>query len=139
MVRVNLTGVFLCSQAAARVMRAHGGGRIINVASIYGLVGLALHAASPYAATKSGVVGLTRALAVEWAAAGIRVQVIRVLVSDQDRGRPVQGRGRIGESPWVDDQDGAVLVQPDAGMPELGEPHQATIPRAVTVPGWESS
>jgi NAD(P)-dependent dehydrogenase (short-subunit alcohol dehydrogenase family) len=75
-VRVNLTGVFLCSQAAARVMRGHGGGRIINVASIYGLVGPVLHAASPYAATKSGVVGLTRALAIEWAAEGILVNAI---------------------------------------------------------------
>src|SRR5206468_2369655 len=69
-------GVFLCSQAAARVMRGHGGGRIVNVASIYGLVGPALHAASPYAATKSGVVGLTRALAIEWAAEGIRVNAV---------------------------------------------------------------
>ncbi len=43
-IRVDLTGVFLCRQAAARVMRRHGGGRIINMASIYGLVGPVLHA-----------------------------------------------------------------------------------------------
>ncbi|MBI2529217.1 MAG: SDR family oxidoreductase [Candidatus Rokubacteria bacterium] len=75
-IRVDLTGVFLCAQAAARVMRRHGGGRIINMASIYGLVGPVLHAASPYAAAKGGVIGLTRALAVEWAAAGIRVNAV---------------------------------------------------------------
>ncbi len=75
-IRVNLTGVFLCSQAAARVMRRHGGGRIVNVASIYGLVGSAVHAASPYAASKGGVVNLTRALAVEWAKDGIRVNAL---------------------------------------------------------------
>lgn len=75
-IRVNLTGVFLCSQAAARVMRRRGGGRIVNVASIYGLVGSAVHAASPYAASKGGVVNLTRALAVEWANDGIRVNAL---------------------------------------------------------------
>jgi 2-dehydro-3-deoxy-D-gluconate 5-dehydrogenase len=75
-VRVNLTGVFLCSQAAARLMRRHGGGRIINMASIYGLVGSVVHSASPYAATKGGVVNLTRALAVEWAKDGIRVNAL---------------------------------------------------------------
>jgi len=73
---VNLTGVFLCSQAVARVMRRHGGGRIINLASIFGLVGPVLHAATPYATTKGGVISMTRALAVEWARDGIRVTAI---------------------------------------------------------------
>ena len=71
-IRVDLTGVFLCAQAAARVMRRHGGGRIINMASIYGLVGPVLHAASPYAAAVGGMIGLTRAPAVEWGAGGRR-------------------------------------------------------------------
>ena len=73
---VNLTGVFLCSQAVARVMRRLGGGRIINIASIFGLVGPVLHAATPYATTKGGVISMTRALAVEWARDGIRVTAI---------------------------------------------------------------
>lgn len=73
---VNVTGVFLCSQHAARVMRRHGGGRIINIASIFGLVGPVLHSATPYAASKGAVIGMTRALAVEWASDGIRVNAI---------------------------------------------------------------
>jgi NAD(P)-dependent dehydrogenase (short-subunit alcohol dehydrogenase family) len=73
---VNVTGVFLCSQHAARVMRRHGGGRIINIASIFGLVGPVLHAATPYAASKGAVVSLTRALAIEWARDGIRVNAV---------------------------------------------------------------
>ena len=73
---VNVTGVFLCSQHVARVMRRHGGGRIINIASIFGLVGPVLHAATPYAASKGAVISLTRALAIEWARDGIRVNAI---------------------------------------------------------------
>ena len=73
---VNVTGVFLCAQAAARVMRRHGGGRIINIASIFGMVGPVLHQATPYAASKGAVVNMTRALAVEWARDGIRVNAV---------------------------------------------------------------
>jgi 2-deoxy-D-gluconate 3-dehydrogenase len=73
---VNVTGVFLCSQSAARVMRRQGGGRIINVASIFGLVGPVLHSATPYAASKGAVISMTRALAVEWADDGIRVNAL---------------------------------------------------------------
>jgi len=75
-IAVNLTGVLFCAQAGARVMRRHGGGRIINIASIFGLVGPVLHAATPYATTKGGVISMTRALAVEWAGDGIRVTAI---------------------------------------------------------------
>ncbi len=74
--RVNLTGVFLCSQAVGKVMKRMGSGRIINMASIYGQVGVALHPAAAYAASKGAVVNLTRALAVEWAQYGIRVNAI---------------------------------------------------------------
>ena len=73
---VNVTGVFLCSQHAARVMRRHRGGRIINIASIFGLVGPVLHAATPYAASKGAVLSMTRALAIEWADDGIRVNAV---------------------------------------------------------------
>jgi NAD(P)-dependent dehydrogenase (short-subunit alcohol dehydrogenase family) len=86
---VNVTGVFLCSQHAARVMRRHGGGRIVNIASIFGLVGPVLHSATPYAASKGAVISMTRALAVEWAADGIRVNAIAptYVRTDMTRGR----------------------------------------------------
>lgn len=73
---VNLTGVFLCSQAVGRSMIRHGGGAIVNVASIYGEVGNPLLGTVAYAASKGGVVNLTRALAVEWARYGIRVNAV---------------------------------------------------------------
>jgi len=76
-VEVNLTGVFLCAQAAARQMIAGGhGGRIINIASILGAVASQPLAASAYAATKGAVINLTRDLAVHWAPKGILVNAI---------------------------------------------------------------
>jgi NAD(P)-dependent dehydrogenase (short-subunit alcohol dehydrogenase family) len=73
---VNLTGVFLCSQAVGRGMIRQGGGAIVNVASIYGEVGNPLWGVAAYAASKGGVVNLTRALAVEWAPYRVRVNAI---------------------------------------------------------------
>ena len=74
---VNLTGVFLCCQAAARKMIAAGtGGSIINIASILGAGASEPSAATAYAATKGGVVNLTRDLAVHWAPHNIRVNAI---------------------------------------------------------------
>ncbi len=70
----NLKGAFLCAQAAARIMKGRGGGAIVNVASILGLRVAAQVA--PYAASKAGLVQLTRALALEWARYGVRVNAI---------------------------------------------------------------
>ena len=66
MLNVNLTGTFICTQAALPAMIQAGSGRVINVASTAGLVGYAYVAA--YCAAKHGVIGLTRALALELAA-----------------------------------------------------------------------
>ncbi|HSW25948.1 MAG TPA: SDR family NAD(P)-dependent oxidoreductase, partial [Burkholderiaceae bacterium] len=71
-VAVNLTGAFVCARTAARHMPA-GGGSIVNTASIMGLSGGGLYPNISYHTTKGGLVTMTRALAVEWAARGIRV------------------------------------------------------------------
>jgi len=74
---VNLTGVFLCARTAARHMIASGrGGAIVNTASIMGISGGGLYPNISYQATKGAVVNMTRALAVEWAANGIRVNAV---------------------------------------------------------------
>jgi NAD(P)-dependent dehydrogenase (short-subunit alcohol dehydrogenase family) len=71
----NLKGAFFTAQAAARAMRDGGhGGTILNVCSLTSAVGVPT--AAPYGASKSGLLGLTRALATEWAPLGIRVNAV---------------------------------------------------------------
>ena len=74
MMSVNLRGVFFLSQAAARVMARHGGGRIINISSQAGSVGLPN--ATVYCTSKGGVNMMTKALALEWARHAINVNAI---------------------------------------------------------------
>lgn len=66
---VNLTGSFICCRAAVRLMLAGDGGKIVNLASIAGR--LALRERAAYNASKAGVMGLTRSIAVELGARGI--------------------------------------------------------------------
>jgi NAD(P)-dependent dehydrogenase (short-subunit alcohol dehydrogenase family) len=72
--RVNLTGTFLCCQAAARLMRDQGGGAIVNIASLTSFVGFS--EVTAYGASKAAVAQLTRSLANDWARYGIRVNAI---------------------------------------------------------------
>jgi len=83
--KVNLTGQFLCAQAVARVMLKQGGGRIVNVASISGQRGGTGRAA--YGAAKAGVILLTRVMAVELAAKGIAVNAISPGPTETDQVR----------------------------------------------------
>lgn len=71
---VNLTAPFLCSKAVAPHMIERGSGRIINVSSMLGTVGLAGRA--PYTSSKGGLILLTKTLALEWAAHGVTVNAI---------------------------------------------------------------
>ncbi|RKP43471.1 SDR family NAD(P)-dependent oxidoreductase [Trinickia fusca] len=74
MLDVNLTGVFLCTQAALPAMLERGYGRIVNVASTAGQIGYPYVAA--YCAAKHGVIGLTRSLALEVATKGVTVNAV---------------------------------------------------------------
>lgn len=73
-VGINLKGAFFCAQAAGRVMAAEQGGSIVNLCSLTSYVGVPT--ATAYTSSKSGLLGMTRALSAEWAGKGIRVNGI---------------------------------------------------------------
>ncbi|MFT3863193.1 MAG: SDR family NAD(P)-dependent oxidoreductase [Solirubrobacterales bacterium] len=117
---VNLKGVFLCGQVAARTMRERGGGVIVNTASMAGKQGRVPYL-SDYVASKFGVVGLTQAMALELAPDGIRVNSVcpgYVSTPMQDRELAWEARLR-GSDPeavrqlWLDDTPMGRLEQPE--------------------------
>jgi len=73
-VNTNLTGVFLCSKAAYPHMVRAGGGKIINIGSMMSIFGMPY--ATPYAASKGGIVQMTRAMATAWAKDNIQVNTV---------------------------------------------------------------
>ena len=108
---VNLKSVFFLSQAAARHMIPNGGGKIINIASMLSFQG-GIRVPS-YTASKSGIAGLTRLLANEWASQGINVNAIApgyfatnntaALQADPKRNSEILGRIPAGR--WGDPKD----------------------------------
>ena len=74
MIETNLTGPFLCTREAMRVMKAQGGGRILNIGSISAQ--MPREDALPYATSKHGLVGLTKAAALEGRAHGVVVSCL---------------------------------------------------------------
>ncbi len=88
---VNLTGPFLCTRAAMPHLLASGRGRIVNIASTYGLIGAPL--APAYCAAKGGLINLTRQLAVDYSPQGLRVNAICPGYIDTDMGG---GRAALG-------------------------------------------
>lgn len=85
MLRVNLTGTFLCCRAAVPLMRQGGRGSIVNVSSITGLTGAA--GSVPYGAAKAGIIGLSKSLAREVAEWRINVNVIAPGLIDTEMSR----------------------------------------------------
>jgi len=108
---VNLKAVFFLSQAAARHMIPAGGGKIINIASMLSFQG-GIRVPS-YTASKSGIAGLTRLLANEWAVSGINVNAIapgyfatnNTAALQADVKRNAEILGRIPAGRWGDPKD----------------------------------
>lgn len=83
-INVNLTGVFLCSREVGKIMVKQGRGAIVNISSIYGMVGAdqriygksKLNSPVSYAVTKGGIINLTRYLAAYWHRKNIRVNTL---------------------------------------------------------------
>ncbi|WP_411142667.1 SDR family NAD(P)-dependent oxidoreductase [Streptomyces sp. x-80] len=90
---VNLTGVFVCARAAARLMRDGDGGVILTTSSMYGVTAGPERAA--YCATKAAVASLTKVLAVEWAPYGIRVNALAPGYVETDLVARLAAAGRL--------------------------------------------
>ncbi len=82
MLDVNLTGVFHCCQSALKFMLPKKSGKIINISSVWGMVGASCEV--HYSAAKAGVIGLTKALAKELAPSGIQVNCVAPGVVETD-------------------------------------------------------
>ena len=79
---VNLTGTFLCCKYLGAAMAERGSGSVVNISSVAGHVGLTR--STPYCASKGGVELLSKALAIEWAARGVRVNCLTPGYVDTD-------------------------------------------------------
>ncbi len=110
---VNVDGGFFCAREAGRHMLAAGRGAVVNVASIMGLVGGAHYPNLAYHTAKGALVNLTRALACEWAAQGIRVNAVA----------PTFARTRLTE-PLLADQAMAARLMQDTPMGRFVEPEE---------------
>lgn len=122
---VNLGGTFFMAREAARTMIEAGYGRIVNLGSQAGVVGLEDHAT--YCASKAAVSGLTRVLAAEWGPQGITVNTVSPTIVATDMGAMAwsgakgdDARSRIPAGRFADPEEVAAMVgyvvSPEAGM-----------------------
>jgi 3-oxoacyl-[acyl-carrier protein] reductase len=107
---VLLTGVFLCSREFGKLLRARGGGSIVNISSINGITAFPMRLA--YSAAKAGVISMTKILATEWARYGIRVNAVAPGNTETEMVRTAIDQGLI-------DVDAYVAHTP---LARLGEP-----------------
>ena len=126
MMDVNLKGLFFCCRAAGRIMLEQGRGRIINMSSQAGVVGIRDHAV--YSATKGGVNMLTKVLALEWSSRGVNVNAVAptfvrtpgtaARLDDPDTAADIVARIPIGRVGSTTDVAGAViyLASPAASL-----------------------
>jgi len=131
--QINLKAAFFLSQAAARTMVPHRHGKIINIASMLSFQGGII--VPSYTAAKSGIAGITRALANEWAKHGINVNAIApgymatdntaALRADPDRSKSILDRIPAGRWGTPDDLKGAVVFLASSASDYM---HGAIIP-----------
>ena len=114
---INLTGSWLTCRAVAPLMKQQGSGAVINIASALSTVGLAERTA--YCSSKFGILGLTKTLALEWAASGVRCNAIcpgpfltelnQVLVENPEKGAVVVGKTAFNRWGELEEIQGAAL------------------------------
>jgi NAD(P)-dependent dehydrogenase (short-subunit alcohol dehydrogenase family) len=115
---VNLVSLFALTALVGRGMLARGAGSIVNVASIFGLVGSSIGAGAAYSASKGAVINLTRELGVRWARRGVRVNALAPgwfrsemtdAVLDDQRGRAwIERRCPMGRAGELEELNGAL-------------------------------
>jgi NAD(P)-dependent dehydrogenase (short-subunit alcohol dehydrogenase family) len=118
-VDVNLVAAFTLCQRAGRHMLAAGRGSIVNLASVLGVVGVGQMPFASYAASKGGVVNLTRELAAQWARRGVRVNALAPawfesemtadMFADERSMDWLRRKTPMGRVPTVDELDGPLL------------------------------
>jgi NAD(P)-dependent dehydrogenase (short-subunit alcohol dehydrogenase family) len=112
-IAVNLDGSFFCARAVGRHMLAAGQGAVVNLASIMGLVGATQYPNLAYHSAKGALVNFTRALACEWAPAGVRVNAVA----------PTFARTRLTEA-LLGDQEMAQRLMRETPLGRFVEPEE---------------